>query len=264
VNRRNLLAGPVALALVLAAGCSGDSSSRSDTPPAASTATAGPAQQRVESAAGAWEEFGTASVELSVATGGQSITARGAVDADTGATRLTFELPGTGEVEVLTTRDSVYLKGLPGQPDDSWAQVSAEQAATLGLSLDQADPTETLLLLRGAKDVREAGSETVHGSRAAKLTGTIDVERAASAAGAGPAEGLRGAGVDEVPFTLYLDEQDRPLRLVQTLRFASGGARSTSTITVDMDDWGRPVDVAAPDQADVVPLNLPQPEATGG
>jgi hypothetical protein len=281
------------LVTALLAGCGGDGDDGTDSSAPAATSgsqastpagegpAASPPRDRILAASQLSADSGTAKLDMTVqvALGGQEqeLRAEGAIDYGQRLTLLEMTLPGqSGAVTILTAGDTLYLRGLPGQPADGWSSLDAEQSSALGLDSSQTDPTQTLRLLQGVSDdVREDGTETIRGVEATKYVGTINVEEALKAAGEGlggeqqeqARRSLESMDVDEIPFTVFLDDENRPVRLVQELTLTQAGQEATTSTTIDMYDWGQPVAIAVPDPADVTELDLggaPSPAPTPG
>ncbi len=67
--------------------------------------------------------------------------------------------------------------------------------------------------------------------------------------------------MDRIPVEVFLDEQGRPVRTVQTLELTVQGQSLATTTTTDLYDWGVNVDVQAPPADQVV--DAPPVSGTG-
>ncbi|NAZ85610.1 LppX_LprAFG lipoprotein [Kineococcus indalonis] len=187
-----------------------------------------------------------------------SVSGDGAFDAASGAVSATVTLPAqagaTAPVQLRLVDGTAYLSGAPLTGQGQWVRLPLEAAGAAGVDTSALDPSRQLEQLRAvADDVREVPGVTVRGVETRGYAGTID---AAEALEQLPAEQRTAeaeqaaAEVGSVPFTLYVDEQDRPARTVVDL--AVDG--STAELSMDYYDWGSDVDVAAPDPATVTDL----------
>jgi hypothetical protein len=267
--------GGVLLAAAALTACGGDSSdgassAGTSSAPSASASASAPAEltpvQRVAAAADSVSTAGTArfTIEVSAKVAGQDqkTAGEGVVDAASGAAQITMTVPGVNtEIEVIAIDDAIYMRGMPGQPADKWHKMDAQTGAAMGgLNGSSADPTQTLEMLRTVGEgVQEAGTETIRGVEATKYTGQIDVRKALAAAEGQTGQeqkqaqqALEQLGVERIPFELYLDDQNRPVRMLQTIDAELGGQTLTTATTIDMFDWGTDVTIEAPDAADIV------------
>ena len=250
--------GAAVLALGLGA-CGGDDTASSS--PSSSTsapATELSAFQVVQASSQQSQEAGSAKFSLSTTgTGeaaGANITADGAFDAATGAVEMTMALPAQAGGTKLTLRlvDGVaYLSGAPLTAEGAWVKVSLDQLGATGVDTSAMDPAQQLQQLQAvADDVHEVDPATVRGVEAKGYAGTIDAAKALALA---PAEQqseeakAAAAQLGAVPFTLYVDEQNRPVRMSEDITVEG----STMKVSMDFYDWGSDVAVAAPDPASV-------------
>jgi hypothetical protein len=255
------VSGATALALTLA-GCGGDdttpaaASSASATPTATSTASAG--YQVVLASAQQSAAANSAKFSLTVAgtTAGQAlnVTADGAFDAKAQAVQMKLTLPaaaGGSAVSLRLVGGHAYLSGAPLTADGSWAEVPLSTLAQSGFTTSTTDPAALLQQLQGASnDVTEVPATTVRGVQVKGYQGSIDLAKALAQLPAGAAKEQAQAaatqsGITQIPFTLYVDAQNRPARLTEQVT-ANG---STTSISMDFYDWGSAVDVTAPDAA---------------
>ncbi|MCI2237727.1 hypothetical protein MO973_16060 [Paenibacillus sp. TRM 82003] len=202
---------------------------------------------------------------VDAAGGGESATVsgEGAFDAAEQEVRLDVSLPaaatgaagGGGEVEVRLVEDTAYVSGAPLTGQGQWVRLPLDAAATAGVDTSTLDPSHQLEQLKAvADDVREVPATDVRGVQARGYAGSIDMVKALEQLPAEQrtAEAEQAAAeVGSVPFTLYVDEENRPVRLVVD---AVGPEGATATVSMDYYDWGSDVDVTAPDPASVVEL----------
>lgn len=238
---------------------------------------------------------------MTISTGGSgamsfSMTTDGAVDFATGNSEFKSELGGPlasflpGGLEMRVVNGVVYMK-LPASiggffgasgGGDQWLSLN-KGAASGGSSpfsnLGQSDPTQVLGALERVSDgVKEVGTATVRGVPTKHYTATIDFAKAIDNAKIPPA--LRGktkglfegaAKMPPLPVDVYLDSDGRLRRMTLDMdlgAFASGASGAsgvslpTISMTLDLYDFGTPVNVQAPPSNEIV--QLPKLGALGG
>ena len=245
--------GAAALTLGLGACSSGGGESAAPAASASSAATQLSAYEVVQASAAQSKEAGSAKFSLS-STGSVEGTAldlsgEGAFDATTGAFEMTMALPAEAGGTTVTLRvvdGALYLSGAPLTGEGQWMKMTLDGMP--GLDTTAMDPSAALDQLQAvADDVTEVPGVTVRGVETTGYSGTIDPVKAAEslpeAERPDPAE-LEGVG--PIPFTLYVDSDNRPARVVVE--------QSGLTVTMDYYDWGTDVDVATPDPATVTEM----------
>lgn len=251
-RRRRLVTFAVGGAAALTLGLGACSGGAADTaaPAASSAATQLSAYEVVKASAEQSQEAGSAKFSLastgSVEGTALELSGEGAFDAASGAFEMTMTLPAEagGTTVALRVVDGVlYLSGAPLTAEGQWMQMPLDGMP--GLDTTAMDPSAALQQLQAvADDVTEVPGVTVRGVETTGYTGTIDPAKAAEslpeAERPDPAE-LEAVG--PIPFTLYVDAENRPARVVVE--------QSGLTVTMDYYDWGTDVDVAAPDPATV-------------
>ncbi|MEZ0163494.1 DUF6612 family protein [Kineococcus sp. LSe6-4] len=257
--------GAVVLALGLGA-CGGGDDSASGTS-SQGTSTSSPATQltafeAVKASAQNSKEAGSAKFALTMTGTGEAasmgdVSAEGSFDSTASAVEMTMTLPqqaGGSKVTMRVVDGSAYLSGAPLTAEGQWVQVPLDQMGATGLDTAQMDPSKQLEQLDAvADDVRELPAQDVRGVQARGYSGTIDPAKALEQL---PAEQRTeeaeqaAAQVGPIPFTLYVDDQDRPVRLTQEVTVEG----STLNVQMDFFDWGTDVDVAAPDPASVTQM----------
>lgn len=272
--RTTLLVGALVLALGLT-GCTGQEDPSGGSAPPAGAAAGGSAATAVElvsAAPDAAEQAGSARISVESVSqtpqGQVRVTGEGVVDNASGTVELTItpQLPpeaqqsGQGELGPIQMRvvdGAVYLRGVPGQADGQWLRQRVP-AATGGQQGLGGDPTQTLQQLRAMGQVQDAGTATVRGVETTRYTGSIDVGKLVEQPGADTeqvrqaVEQLRAAGVEQIPVEVFLDDQGRPVRTVQTVELTVQGTQLTTTTTTELYDWGVDVDVQPPPADHVV------------
>jgi len=116
--------------------------------------------------------------------------------------------------------------------------------------LGSSDPTSALDSLRGAgSDVHEVGHETLRGVDTTHYRAQIDLSKALDevppSQRARVSKSLQALGTGTVPADVWIDGQGRVRKLAMDLN-ASVGRQHVGTITMELFDFGTPVDVQAP------------------
>lgn len=220
----------------------------------------------VVAAAGHAADEETAALALTMQVGQETLTGEGVFDLKEGDHgRLTLTVPGpapaTLEMRVVDGDVFVMVPGLEAeQPGKRWVRIDPEAAAgqpadALGLQ----NPTELIALIGSAASFERTGVETVGGEEMALWSGTLDL--AALAEDPGAAQRLDSMGVGELPTEVAIDSEER-LRLVRvTIDLADiahtegqaphHGAPTEIVVSLELFDFGVPVDVEPPPAAEV-------------
>ncbi|MFF3565235.1 hypothetical protein ACFYXS_34850 [Streptomyces sp. NPDC002574] len=234
------------------------------------------ADRALRQAADALVRAGSSKVRTSMetASGGTKLTITGTGSFDYAARRgsLRLLLPpdaaGAAEhapVTELLTPGALYMKNRgEGVPVDKWVWVDTTRLPDGNLVTGGAtDPLVAAELLRGARDVRLVGMETLDGARVRHYRGVTDIARAAETASAQARGPLRAAAggfsVTRVPFDAYLDDAGLLRKVRQRFTFANagvaGGQSAPTAVTVvsttGMYSFGAPVRVVLPHATDI-------------
>jgi hypothetical protein len=141
-------------------------------------------------------------------------------------------------------------------------KIGREHGVDLGQvgAFGKSDPRDMLDVLRAASgDLEQLGEDEVRGVAATHYRTTIDADelraQLAKTDAAGVADGLadsiRSAGLDEIPIDVWVDEDSLLRRLEMTLTLEQLGGKAESSLTMDLFDYGEPVDVTPPPAAQV-------------
>lgn len=222
-------------------------------------APAGDAADTVQAALASTREGGTARVALTadsvVGDTPFEVRGEGLVDLGGQESQLTLTLP-FGEVEQRTVDGTAYVS-VPQQPGVFY---SVDAAALRGSALGgSSDPTSPLAALEAVGDVEETGEEDVRGEPTTRYEGTVDVADAIAGAPEATKEllasTLGASGLEQVPFTAWIDGEGRLRRFTQELVIPAGeqtgGQEVTTSTTLELFDYGVAVDVQAPPAAQV-------------
>jgi hypothetical protein len=207
-----------------------------------------------------------------------SITAQGTFDRDHGELEMDMGdlLQASGApTGIDTTMKSIYLTE-DGDPviymrlgflagmlpaGKTWVRIDLQQAGKgLGINLNQLmggaaqSPTGSLDLLRSSGDFSEVGKETIGGVETTHYHGTVDLEKAATAGGLSSAEvqRLRAMGApSQYPMDVWVDDAGLIRQFTESYDQTFGGKSVSLEMTMDMSDYGVPVDVTAPPSDEV-------------
>jgi hypothetical protein len=243
--------------------------STAGTPSATSALATAPASEVLQQAAAHAEAAGSARVSFSTTVSGSgSMTGTGVYTFTTptqGAIEFTTVVFGgqlmPGGMTILMTPDAYYL-GSPAFEEETgkaWARISlADVAEESGLELGQLvqndNPALYLQLLLNAPDLSRVGQETVADVPTTHYRGTVDYAAALDALTpelrAQAEQKLAQSGLEAAVVDVWIDEQG------QLRQFAQEAASPAGTVEVRMvfEEYGVPVDVAPPADADTVDI----------
>jgi hypothetical protein len=213
------------------------------------------------------------------------VTATGAIDGANGRAHLTADLSGTmggrsqsTTIEALYDGDAIYVKApfvadLVGKP---WVQVTSPQLGSLADQLGgglQGDPGSFLELLEGAGGpVTTVGTEDVRGVPTRHVRVDLDVAKLLDRSAGERRQELRDQlarrGVDlaelaPLPAEAWIDDDGYVRRFSVSFDLAEVGklrpgadARGVVTETIELYDFGAPVEIAVPAASEVATFDL--------
>jgi hypothetical protein len=184
-----------------------------------------------------------------------------------------FEALGVGKIDMLIDDQSVYMRGgaldqvigeEKGTPQWLFVDLTSSDPAVQqfsGLSSGQNDASLLLYFLFGTTgDVEEVGAESVDGAETTRYSSTVDLTRALTEAPAEVREALQfnldqleTQGVEtrlEADVWIDADQLIRRVSYVYRLSDTAGGGQMVTT--VNLSDFGVPVELEIPDPHDVV------------
>jgi hypothetical protein len=215
----------VALALV-ASGC-GTSGGRPDVGELAATVTAQTAGK-------------SAHVAFALTNGASQVTGEGGyrVGPDLAAD---FSITAAdGRTRFIMLDKTIYLQ----RPDKGWLRFPASRPDVSQLAssmIGQADIGQQISKLRAAGTITGTADESFEGQPTTRYTIDVDVAKLADsepdAVLKASLKSLRDKGTTKLPYTLWVDRNNRPVRIT-----VDGPASVTTTYT----HWGEPIDVTAP------------------
>lgn len=191
-----------------------------------------------------------------------------------GEMSMTMELPaeagpmgGTQNIEMVFEDLVIYMKYplmtqmAPGTKP--WIKMDLEEVGEQAgmdfgsmMQSGTSDPSQMLEWLRGVSgDVQVVGEEDVRGAPATHYKGNIDFNKVADQAPAELREQMKtsidamteAVGTSTLPFEVWIDEQGRAVRMVQSFDFEQGATAGASmSMTIDIFDFGTDVDIEIP------------------
>ncbi len=251
--RRLALAGTVALVATGCGGGGGSSASPDDIADAASkTAKAG-------------------SLEADFAVSAQGLSGRGSGIFNskdrTGQLKMTLDARGRQiPVDTVVAGDVVYLRSpafaQATTQDKQWikldlAALGSRQGNTdLSGFLDASPtPTNALAYLQGSSQVDKVGSESIGGVDTTHYAVSANLDQAAQHSSGATRDAVQGvisqSGVKKLPLDVWLDANGY-IRKVSYDEHA--GRRQAAKVTMELHDFGSPVEITAPPSDSVVDL----------
>jgi hypothetical protein len=222
-----------------------------------------------------------------------AIDAEGSFDNANGRAEITMDLgpymrdlsesmgealpPGIDDFTIaqVVDGDTIYMKSgifAAAGVQTEWVSLDAADLASGAAGLTAGfDPTGAsspsgfVESLRGVgADVAEVGSEEIDGADTTIYEGTIDPSAAVANA---PEETrdqveqtLARAGMTEIPFRAWVDEDDVVRRMELTMEISEQGMSMSMVMTMELFDLGEPVEITPPPASAVTPFS----EVMGG
>ncbi len=260
MKRRGALVGfVIALALGAAAcgsGGSGDAAVSIETLQAAASNSQAAASSRF-----------TMDMDFDIAGEPTTITVDGVMAGDGKNGELNISMPIVGSIEERVVDGVIYMNlgSFPGAPSavaGKWVKVDPEQLeqhdGTFGDLADQAEsnsPNQGLEYLQGLSgDVEQVGDDTVAGQHATHYRASIDYTKLVDDLPDASAETRDAlAKLGTVPADVWIDDNDRVVKMHLTMDVGAFGAGAgTAEVSMEITDFGVPVDVQAPPEDQVV------------
>src|SRR3954447_13393320 len=161
---------------------------------------------------------------------------------------MSMTIPGSGQkVEAIMTPDTMYMK-IPSQGSSYYSLPMKELGGT---QLGASDPASSLQVLTGlSDDVQSVGKEDVRGEETTHYRGTYDLKRAVTKLNGLPRQAIQklidSGSNTVVPFDAYVDSDGRLRKLVENTTTKVSSVQAHSTVTIELYDFGTPVDVTVP------------------
>ena len=207
-------------------------------------------------------EEGTARIAMTVEVAGQTIDVDGAMRMDGSALVMSFDVPGGGRFEERIVDEVLYMRAPGADVEFGTEWVSVDMSGLLpdqqeaARSTGTADPTSSLQSLAGAAgEVKMLGEEEVRGGIASHYRVHLDADTALErlrARGTEPTEQQLETleAMDGEPMDVWLDGEDRMVKMAFAIRFPQGTAR----MTMELYDFGASVDIQAPPASDTTDI----------
>jgi hypothetical protein len=236
-------------------------SSASRAPSSTSAATVTPAQiasmmqagvARVSSAHLAWET--KAGDEVLLAMQGDELLSAGKViamdlrETQAGDVIRTLAVDGKVYVNVESGPDATgktWLLAAPTSKDPTLKSLASSIA-----SAQQSGAADAYgVFVLAARSAKKVGPEQIAGQPATRYTVTVDLRKVHSPLITTEVrKAMTEAGINTIPLDLWLDDNGRPLKVVDVI--TADGQRATNTVTLTK--YNEPLTITAPPAADVV------------
>jgi hypothetical protein len=232
----------------------------------AATVRPTPAEEaRLVSAAAATTRTGTAraSMVLDMSFGGNEVTAKGDGLVDFGAERasMTMDMPAAGgAMRIIADGDLVYMQGAmyqavaQGKP---WVATDTTRMASspfsgMGTGAGGADVLSSLRALQDkgvVRQVREVGTDEVRGVRTVKYEGEFDPDALMDSMSGATKEvraALRQVRMDSAAMAVWVSDDDLVRRMTSTFSLSMAGSEMKMSMTIELFDFGIPVQIDIP------------------
>jgi hypothetical protein len=255
MKRRGALAGVILAFAVAVAACGGGGGSGAS--PKVSIKTLQAAVSNTQA-----QQSSRFPMDMGIDASGKSVSlhADGVASGDGKAAQITMTIPSLGTLEERIVDGTIYVNFGDGPlasklGNTPWISISLDElgqktGTDLGALADQAQssgPQQGLEYLQGLSgDVEKIGDDTVAGEHATHYRAQIDYAKVAEKLPEGATrDKLAGLGV--VPADVWIDDSDRDVKMQFAIDGSSfGEAGAKVQMTVEMTDFGVPVDVQAP------------------
>jgi hypothetical protein len=242
-------------AVALSAGLAACSSSGSTNGQGnAGGATPTTAQQLGAKLVSGYRSITSAHLNLTFTIAGITVTGSGDEKVSQGtltAMKLSESLPTGGTIQVIHVDNKTYVK-LPaaenhtGKPyilvsPQSSSPIVQQLAGSLNTALSAASIKTYDTFVRAAKSIKVDGHETVAGVGATHYTVVVDVTKLPTTS-AFSKQALAASGIKTIPVDLWIDDQGRPVKIVEKLSIQGKSLNVTATIG----KYNQPVSIAAP------------------
>jgi hypothetical protein len=277
---RHIRIAVVAAATVALAACGSSGSSESGTTAPARNGRQVVLASVVKTAAADSAEISLDMSFAGLGSSGVSVTAGGVVDFESGDSQLMMEFGGMfgsflpDGIEARSVDGVTYVRLPIGLPEGKeWVAVDTQEIGGSGsnTALDiggGTDPKKMLAYLeKVSAGVQEVGTETIRGTETTHYSADLDLAKAVDRADVPPAlhdalDEMAGS-VGTVPVDIWIDGDGLLRRQQMKMDFASflpggqdagnaSGETPTVTMTLDLFDFGTPVEVDAPPPDQVI------------
>ncbi|MGH3624109.1 MAG: LppX_LprAFG lipoprotein [Sciscionella sp.] len=181
-------------------------------------------------------------------------TIRGKTTHATGAGVIQFD-PATLDLTTHAAGQSTEVRVLGGitylrTGGGKWTKIDTSKLT--GNSTMNSSPDQMLSYLHGALDsVTSTGPATINGAHTTGYKATVDLDKVAAKQKTPQAKQAihgveKATGSKTLPVQVWIDNQGRIAREQNSSTVTTQGHRITTTITLDLTDYGTPVHVTAP------------------
>ena len=197
----------------------------------------------------------------------------GRMTMDYGAVLSAAGASGSGTMDILALGNVYYMKfpllsksvgaGTPWIKFDVSKLGSLTGIDTSSLkTANQSDPSQTLVYLKAAGSVEAEGTESIGGVDTTKYHAVIDLHKVADVAPPAQRAAIRAStknledtyGITELPLDVWIDGQGLPRRLTYTISVDTQGQHVTTSLSMDLSDYGVKVNVTPPPASQVTDL----------
>jgi hypothetical protein len=264
MKRRGALAGIVVALAVTAAACGGGGGGDAS----GASVSIKTLQAAASNSQAAESSRFTMNMAVDAAGEPMTITVDGVMAGDGKTGELKVSMPIVGDIEERIVDGVIYMNlgafsGASGElGGKQWVKLDPEQLKQQGgMFGDLAGQTESnspqqgLEYLQGLSgDVQDLGQEDVGGRPATHYRASIDYAKVLDKLPDASAETRDALGkLGTVPADVWIDDQDRVVKMHMTIDgSALGGGAGTAELTMELSDFGVPVDVQAPPEDETV------------
>lgn len=206
------------------------------------------------------------SADMTMAAGGMNATATVKQELDNGTvTALDMSMDmGAFKLNIIQVDGTAYAG--PGAAltqmgvdtgGKEWIELSADStnpilsqlASQIGQTASQTGPQQYAMMTTAASALKTVGTEKVDGVEATHYLLTVDVAKLAEAGAteSSTAQAAQQAGLSEIPLDIWLDKDDRPVKVAE--KFSIQG--QDIDVTVTMGQFNESMDITAPAPGDV-------------
>jgi hypothetical protein len=277
-----------AVAAFAAAGCGGGGGGGTSSPASTSNGTSSNAKAVLAAAPGKVKDANSSKVSFSITVDSDKLddplTVPGSGEFDYAAKegRLTMDYgsvlsaagrSGNGDMEILT-KGSVYYVKWPllssvVKAKTPWVsfditkldEISGIDTSSLR-SVNQGDPSQTLVYLKAAGTVEDQGTEDIDGTSTTQYHAVIDLNRIPGLAPADQRDAVAASvrtlketyGINELPLDVWVDDDGLPRKLFYEISTTVQGTDVKTSLEMKLSDYGINVDVQPPPASQVTDL----------
>jgi hypothetical protein len=264
--RLGIGAGLAASAALTLAGCSngsGNSASGTGIGTGIGNSANGSAMSLVADAVSKANNAGTVRITGSISGSGVSMTLSGD-EQYSPSLEMSLDMQSAGQnITEIFLGDKIYMDypGLSGElGGKKWGEIDLSEAGgSLGAlssivnSARNENPTTQMSALLASKQITKVGTDTVEGQQTTHYSGTLNASdfldstaqtsQLSSAQISALKSVLQSGQVSSEKVDLWVASSGLPVQVTVAVQSSAAGAM---TVTMDMSDWGAPVDVSAP------------------